>query len=67
MTEFADQLVNLYQALAGVKSQVLMSVFGYQPVCKHNPSCSQYTRKMIRERGTIIGLLAGMYRIIRCW
>lgn len=67
MAVFAEQLISFYQAMAGVKSQILMATFGYQPVCKHNPSCSQYTRKMIRERGTIIGLLAGIYRIIRCW
>lgn len=34
--------------------------------CLYYPTCSEYTLQAINNRGVILGILAGMWRIIRC-
>ncbi|MBE7100250.1 MAG: membrane protein insertion efficiency factor YidD [Clostridiales bacterium] len=34
--------------------------------CKYVPSCSQYTLECINNKGVILGILLGMWRILRC-
>ena len=34
--------------------------------CKYNPTCSQYTLESINNRGVILGILLGTWRILRC-
>ena len=34
--------------------------------CKFRPTCSQYTWECINNQGVIIGILLGMWRILRC-
>lgn len=34
--------------------------------CKYRPTCSQYTLESINNRGVIIGILLGAWRILRC-
>ena len=34
--------------------------------CKYNPTCSQYTLESINNRGVILGILLGLWRILRC-
>jgi len=34
--------------------------------CVFNPSCSTYTIKAIEKKGTLIGLLEGLDRLLRC-
>jgi putative membrane protein insertion efficiency factor len=36
------------------------------PVCRFTPSCSQYMIDAIRKKGIVVGLLLGIWRIIRC-
>lgn len=60
-------VLRLYQALGQVKHRVLYTVFGFTSYCKHTPTCSRYIEKQIRERGTIVGSLQGLVRIMTCW
>ena len=34
--------------------------------CRYVPSCSQYMIDAIRSRGVIVGVVKGLYRILRC-
>lgn len=34
--------------------------------CKYTPSCSQYTLESINNKGVILGILHGAWRILRC-
>ncbi|HSW89515.1 MAG TPA: membrane protein insertion efficiency factor YidD [Patescibacteria group bacterium] len=45
---------------------LLISVFGWQSGCRHQPTCSQYTRTAIEKNGTIRGSLLGIKRILSC-
>ena len=36
------------------------------PVCRFTPSCSQYMIDAIRKKGFFIGVLRGIWRIMRC-
>lgn len=35
-------------------------------VCRFQPSCSQYMIEAIRKRGPLIGVLKGLWRLLRC-
>ena len=34
--------------------------------CKYKPTCSQYTLESINNRGVVVGILLGAWRILRC-
>lgn len=34
--------------------------------CRYTPTCSQYTLESINNRGVVLGILLGSYRILRC-
>nr|WP_256438740.1 membrane protein insertion efficiency factor YidD [Subtercola sp. PAMC28395] len=38
----------------------------YGDVCRYYPSCSSYTLQAIQQRGLLVGVGLGGYRIIRC-
>ncbi|MBN2190266.1 MAG: membrane protein insertion efficiency factor YidD [Candidatus Aureabacteria bacterium] len=47
--------------------RVYQRVFRYFPRrCRYYPSCSDYMIEAIAKKGSIKGLLLGIFRIIRC-
>ena len=38
----------------------------YAPCCRFEPSCSAYMRQAIEQRGTAVGLVLGIRRLLRC-
>lgn len=36
------------------------------PNCRYSPTCSKYTYMAIEEHGAFIGILLGIWRILRC-
>lgn len=36
------------------------------PVCRHSPSCSQYTYEAVEKYGVFKGLQRGVMRILNC-
>lgn len=34
--------------------------------CLYEPTCSEYTMRAINNRGVILGILAGVWRLLRC-
>jgi len=37
--------------------------YGY---CRHDPTCSEFARRQVLERGAIVGSLLGLKRILTC-
>lgn len=37
--------------------------FGY---CRHSPTCSEFTRQKVLERGAVIGIVLGAIRVLSC-
>ena len=54
--------VRLYRATV---SRALAWVFPY-PICRFQPTCSQYMLEAIEKKGILLGLLKGLWRICRC-
>jgi len=55
MKKIAIFLITLYQAFFPIRGH-----------CRYYPTCSQYTKNMIREYGVIKGSWAGFLRILSC-
>ncbi len=53
----AAGLVRLYQKMI---SPIL------PPVCRYEPTCSEYFRQALLQKGVLKGTVAGVLRILRC-
>ncbi len=58
--------MKLYKLLSTIYHNIMYSAFGYSPVCRQQPSCSQYTAIEIKKNGIIVGLTKGMWRVLHC-
>ena len=58
-------LIRLYQKTLSPDHGPLKIFFphGY---CKFQPTCSEYTRLAVEQRGVFFGSLKGFWRILRC-
>ncbi len=56
--------INVYQAL----SRMFHGLSGMPPGsgCRFYPSCSEYTKQMVREKGAVKGLGLGLRQLSRC-
>lgn len=54
--------INFYQNFISV---VLKNILGVDRMCKFSPTCSEYTKQMIKQHG-IFGILLGAKRIGGC-
>jgi putative membrane protein insertion efficiency factor len=36
------------------------------PACRFTPSCSQYMIEAIQKKGFVVGVLKGLWRLLRC-
>jgi len=61
----ASRLVGLLMILALRAYQIFISPL-LPPVCRFEPSCSHYMVEAIRKKGPLVGLLKGLWRLLRC-
>ncbi len=57
-------LINLYQKSLSPDHGWLGRLTG--PVCRYQPSCSEYTKQAIQRFGAARGLIIGAKRLARC-
>lgn len=58
-------LINFYQKFLSFDTG-LLRVFAPGGACRYYPSCSEYTKQVILEKGIVLGLGLGIRRIISC-
>ena len=59
------KLIELYQATLSPDHGPLSSIhkYGY---CRHHPTCSEYGKKVIRQKGVLKGLPMTLRRLLSC-
>lgn len=55
-------IINFYQDFI---SAILKNILGVSSMCKFSPTCSEYTKQMIKQHG-FFGILMGVKRIGGC-
>jgi uncharacterized protein len=58
-------LVTLYQHTLSPDHGPLKGLYPYG-YCRHEPTCSEYAKKVLLERGAIIGTLLSAKRVLSC-
>lgn len=58
-------LISIYQATLSPDHGPLKHLYphGY---CRHDPTCSEYGKQVLRDRGAVIGSLLAIKRILNC-
>lgn len=59
-------LVRFYQRYLSPDHSIWARSMNRPPYCKYTPSCSDYMAESIEKRGVIVGVLKGIWRILRC-
>lgn len=59
--------LQVYQFFRSIRYNLLKSGFGVVSHCKHSPTCGTYLIRQIDEKGLIIGLPKGIWRVLQCW
>lgn len=59
-------LIRFYQNYLSFDTGILRFFALGNPVCRHSPSCSEYTYQAIEKHGVTIGLRLGLLRILSC-
>ncbi len=56
-------LIAIYQ---NVLSPFMSQLAGTNNVCRFTPTCSEYARISIKEKGMIVGLYLSLARLLKC-
>lgn len=65
LATFADLVILIYQKTISPDHGVLQFLWGSSR-CRFYPSCSEYTRRAIRQYGLFAGGMVSVKRIMRC-
>ena len=59
------QLITIYQRTLSPDHGWFRSMYpkGY---CKYSPTCSEYAKHAIQQKGIVVGLVKALWRILRC-
>ncbi len=60
---FLIKQIEYYQQFIDPK---LKKRLGVKRICRHSPTCSEYTKNAIRRYGAARGIVMGARRIMRC-
>lgn len=56
-------IINIYQKIV---SPTLKNLLGVRSSCRFSPTCSEYAKQTINEKGLLKGVLAAVTRISKC-
>ena len=62
---FLKNLIKAYQKIISPDTGILRIFFPFG-ACRYYPTCSEYGKQSIEERGVIKGTVLLLYRIVRC-
>ncbi|MDO8570854.1 MAG: membrane protein insertion efficiency factor YidD [Candidatus Daviesbacteria bacterium] len=65
MKQIIIWLINFYQTFLSFDKGML-AIFAPGGACKNSPTCSEYTKLMIKKHGSVKGIIMGGRRIISC-
>jgi len=57
------KIIDFYQTIL---SAIFKNLLGTSYFCRFRPTCSEYTKIMIRQKGVLKGSLFGVLRILKC-
>lgn len=63
MKNFALFSINFYQVFL---STIIKSISGSPSVCRFDETCSEYTKRMVNEKGALKGFSLGFARLLKC-
>lgn len=63
MKKIAVFLITIYQAIF---SNLLRQIFGQNEICRFSPTCSEYAKQKIQEKGIIYGGYLSIIRLLKC-
>ena len=63
MRKLADIILRLYQIFI---SPIIPQIVGVPQVCRFEESCSNYSRRVIKEYGILYGLSLTVKRLVAC-
>jgi hypothetical protein len=58
-------LISLYQETLSPDHGPLRHIHPYG-FCRHHPTCSEYSKQVIRDRGVFLGLILTASRVVSC-
>jgi hypothetical protein len=56
-------IINIYQ---GFVSAVLKNILGINRMCRYSPTCSEYTKIVLKKEGIFRGLQKSTIRLLKC-
>lgn len=62
MSKILILIINFYQSFISV---IFKNILGVNKMCKFSPTCSEYTKQMVKQHG-LFGILLGAKRIGGC-
>lgn len=63
MKNLVIKLIEVYQEVLSI---ILKNLLGTQHFCRFRPTCSQYIKNVIKEKGVLKGSFLGVLRILKC-
>lgn len=65
LARFLAGLISVYQATLSPDHGLFKSRHPYG-FCRHYPSCSEYAKQAILQKGPVKGLVLGFFRVVKC-
>lgn len=63
MKKLSIFLIHFYKNFVSI---IVKSIVGSPDVCRFQETCSEYTERMIKEKGAVRGIVLGVVRILKC-
>jgi putative membrane protein insertion efficiency factor len=65
ITSFVVKLIRFYQKTLSPDHGFFSFLYPHG-FCRYYPSCSEYARQAVQKHGCLMGLLKGIWRVLRC-